>query len=157
MGHARALLALTDAERQREIARRVTSETLSVRDVERLTRDSGGDANASADAPVERSAHVVELERRLAERLGTRVSIRDRLGRGRITIEYYTVDDLDRVLAFMLDEMPTTTASPDAGCQGLKGFGSWPVGAAYSPPGSPGTAREFDVRVSSVVGDGAGM
>lgn len=104
MGHARAILAVTDAEAQRALARRVEAEALSVRDVERLAREWGATPRADDPAPLvaERSAHVIEIERRLAERFGTKVTIRDRLGRGRIGIDYYTPEDLERLLELLL-------------------------------------------------------
>jgi ParB family chromosome partitioning protein len=101
MGHARALLAVHDAEAQRALARRIEVEKLSVRDVERIARDSDT-PTVEPVAQEERSAHVVDLERQLTERLGTRVSLRDKRGRGRIVIDYYSSEDLDRVLGLLL-------------------------------------------------------
>jgi ParB family chromosome partitioning protein len=104
MGHARAILAVSDAEAQRALARRVETEALSVRDIERLAREWGASPRVTDPAPVatERSAHVIDIERQLAERLGTKVSIRDRLGHGRISIDYYSADDLERLLETLL-------------------------------------------------------
>jgi ParB family chromosome partitioning protein len=104
MGHARAILAVSDAEAQRALARRVETEALSVRDIERLAREWGAEPRPSAptSAAPERNAHVIDVERQLTERLGTKVSIRDRLGHGRISIEYYSPDDLERLLETLL-------------------------------------------------------
>ena len=55
-----------------------------------------------ATAVLERSAHIADVERRLAERLGTKVSIRDRGGPGRIVIDYYAAEDLARVMDVLL-------------------------------------------------------
>ena len=101
MGHARALLAVSDAEAQRTLAHRVETEALSVRDVERLAREWSAPA-ADAAPPAERNAHIVDLERRLSERLGTRVTLRDQRGRGKIVIDYYSAEDLDRVLGLLI-------------------------------------------------------
>ena len=99
MGHARAILAVEDPEARRALARRVEAEKLSVRDVERLAQDWGKvPAATTTTSPAVRSAHVTDLERQLAERLGTRVRIADHEGRGRIAIEYYSAEDLDRLL-----------------------------------------------------------
>jgi ParB family chromosome partitioning protein len=99
MGHARALLAVTDAEAQRELARRVDTESLSVRDVERMARQR---SRPVVERPVAaKAAHVADLEHRLSEHLGTRVSLQDRRGRGRIVIDYYSAEDLDRVLLLL--------------------------------------------------------
>lgn len=101
MGHARALLAVSDAERQRALAGRVSVEGLSVRDVERLVQEQ---APAEASAPVKssRSNHLEDLERQLRERLGTRVQVQDRGGKGRVVIEYFSAAELDRLLEVLL-------------------------------------------------------
>jgi ParB family chromosome partitioning protein len=101
MGHARALLSVADAEAQRALAHRVEAETLSVRDVEKLAREWGQPHGEEAPR-TERSAHILDLERQLTERLGTRVTIRDQRGHGRVVISYYANEDLDRVLALLL-------------------------------------------------------
>jgi ParB family chromosome partitioning protein len=109
MGHARAILAAVDPEARRALARRVEAEQLSVREVERLAQNWGKAPTSSAPSPAVRNAHVTDLERQLTERLGTRVSIRDVDGRGRIAIEYYSSEDLDRLLGLILGA--TVTAS----------------------------------------------
>src|SRR5205814_290375 len=81
MGHARALLAVSDAEGQRALAARVQKERLSVRDVERLA--AKGAAPVAAPISHVASAHIEDLERQLRERLGTRVQVKDRRGKGR--------------------------------------------------------------------------
>jgi len=111
MGHARAILAVADAEAQRALARRVIAESLSVRDVERLAKAGSTEGVAAVvaapGAETARSAHIGDIERRLAERLGTKVSIRDRGGPGRIVIDYYSPDDLERVLEVLAGVEPT--------------------------------------------------
>ena len=102
MGHARALLAVPDPEGQRALARRVEGESLSVRDVERLARGWSAPKAEPAASSVERSAHLLDLEQRLSDRLGTRVAIRDRSGAGRITIDYYSAEDLERILELLI-------------------------------------------------------
>jgi ParB family chromosome partitioning protein len=97
MGHARALLGLGDAETQRAFARRIESERLSVREVESLVKRKAEPAPTEA-APVLVDAHLKDIERQLAEHLATRVSIRDRGGRGRLVIDYYSTADLGRVV-----------------------------------------------------------
>jgi ParB family chromosome partitioning protein len=110
MGHARAILGVEDTEARRALARRAADEQMSVREVERLVRARTAPPVAAATAvdavptdPAMRSAHLDDLERRLAERLGTRVEIRDRGDRGgRLVIDYYSADDLERVLALVM-------------------------------------------------------
>ncbi len=91
-GHARPLLALPDAQAQAAAAREVADRRLSVRDTERLVRDR---AQAAAD-DLERRAVEADLARALA----TRVRLKhNRDGSGRIVIEYFSLDELDGLLA----------------------------------------------------------
>jgi len=100
MGHARALLALPDDVEQLKMAERVIREGLSVRAVEEFARRGSG---AQAATPPRRknprkTPQVAALEADLRAHLGTKVSIQDRRGKGRITIEYYSPDDFERIV-----------------------------------------------------------
>jgi ParB family chromosome partitioning protein len=99
MGHARAMLGLADKRRQVELAERVAREGLSVRQVETIV--SGGLPKAKRRRKAEKGPHVTEVERRLREALGTKVVVEEghKPGSGRIVIEFYTLDDVDRILA----------------------------------------------------------
>lgn len=105
-GHARALLALEDSERQEHVAQRVISEGLSVRATEELVRDAiiqprnGENAMKSLadDAKSRRSSAFSGLERRLEDVLSTRVQIKGNHRRGRLVIDYAGREDLDRLL-----------------------------------------------------------
>ena len=97
-GHARSLLALTDEEMQRKLAEKIVAQGLSVRQVERITkrmtepRDPASEEDKTIDPNVK--AAIVELERVL----GTKVRIVEKSDRrGRIEIEYYSPEDLDRI------------------------------------------------------------
>ncbi|CAM3367139.1 ParB/RepB/Spo0J family partition protein [Halomonas lysinitropha] len=97
MGHARALLALSGA-RQRKAAHEVVNKDLTVRDTEALVKRiaSGEPAKPQREAP---SADVAGLETRLAEVLGAPVKIQHgRGGKGRVTIRYASLDELDGIL-----------------------------------------------------------
>ncbi|MDZ7851493.1 MAG: ParB/RepB/Spo0J family partition protein [Halomonas sp.] len=97
MGHARALLALSGA-RQRKAAHEVVNKDLTVRDTEALVKRlaSGAPAKPQREAP---SADVAGLETRLAEVLGAPVKIQHgRGGKGRVTIRYASLDELDGIL-----------------------------------------------------------
>jgi ParB family chromosome partitioning protein len=87
-GHARALLALESPEAQAEAAREVLRAKLSVRETERLVR-----RHAARERDVDREA----LETALAHALGTKVRLRTTAGgkRGRIEIEFYSLEELD--------------------------------------------------------------
>jgi len=97
-GHARSLLALTDEEMQRKLADKIVAQGLSVRQVERMTkrltepRDPASDEEEPLDPNVK--AAILEMERVL----GTKVRIVEKSDqRGRIEIEYYSAEDLDRI------------------------------------------------------------
>jgi ParB family chromosome partitioning protein len=97
MGHARALLALQGAK-QVEIAKLVAQRQLSVRDTERLIKQVL--ENTNVEIPVFKpSPDVVRLEQRLADTLGAKVAIRyNRSGKGKLVIEYNSLDELDGIL-----------------------------------------------------------
>ncbi|WP_440996676.1 ParB/RepB/Spo0J family partition protein [Arhodomonas sp. SL1] len=98
MGHARALLALPAADQAR-IARQVAEKGLSVRETEALVRRAGEPARPST-APSESSdPNLRRLQDDLSGRLGARVAIRHgRSGKGRLVIEYNSLDELDGIL-----------------------------------------------------------
>lgn len=99
MGHARAILGLGSAVQQLAACRKVVAGRLSVRETETLIkrlrenkqppRRAGNTANA---------AHFTNLADELARVYGTRVTIKRRGKRGRVEIEFYSDDDLDRLL-----------------------------------------------------------
>jgi ParB family chromosome partitioning protein len=102
-GHARCLLTLPDEEMQRKLAEKIVAQGLSVRQVERVTkkmtepRDPNADVEDALDPNVK--AALAEMERIL----GTKVRIIEKnAGRGRIEIEYYSAEDLDRVYSVIV-------------------------------------------------------
>jgi ParB family chromosome partitioning protein len=99
MGHARAILGIDDKRRQINLAERVAREGLSVRQVERLV--SLAVPRPRARRKSEKGPHVRDIESRLREALGTKVTVEEgpKPGTGRIVIEFYTHDDVDRILA----------------------------------------------------------
>jgi ParB family transcriptional regulator, chromosome partitioning protein len=100
-GHARALLGAGSAEAIEKLAERVARTGLSVRETERLVRNTKG-AGPGKDTPAKKSASVRDLEERLARHLGTRVEIADDSGKGAIAIRYASLDELDRILDVIL-------------------------------------------------------
>jgi len=99
MGHARALLSL-DPVSQIDVARDVVSRGLSVRQTEQLIRDR---LNPPASKPVRvLPPDVEQLSQRLSERFGAPVQIEHNdKGKGRLTIRYHSLDELDGILAVM--------------------------------------------------------
>jgi ParB family chromosome partitioning protein len=99
MGHARALLAVADDVGRLSLAERIIREDLSVRAVEALAR--GGAAAPRRRPSPRKTPQVAALEDEMRSILGTKVSIQDRRGRGRIRIEYYSPAEFERILALL--------------------------------------------------------
>ncbi|MBN2457094.1 MAG: ParB/RepB/Spo0J family partition protein [Sedimentisphaerales bacterium] len=98
MGHARAILGLANNELQRKLANRALAGRLSVREVERLVRRYTSSSSRST-VVVSKPAHIVDLENKLSNQLGTKVHIETRKNgqRGNIVIEFYSLDEFDRI------------------------------------------------------------
>ncbi len=104
MGHARALLGLASASQQRAVWRQIISKSLSVRQTEEIIKKQRKENEKSAPKPQEPSSDDVYFSR-LAEDLsrsyGTRVQINRRGKKGRVVIEFYNDNDLDRLLSLL--------------------------------------------------------
>jgi ParB family chromosome partitioning protein len=103
MGHARAILALPTDELRRKLANRALAGRLSVREVERLVRKFLEEKTEEPIIKKEKMAHIVDLEKQLQSLLGTKVSIQanKRGQRGRIIIDYYSLDEFERLTESM--------------------------------------------------------
>ncbi len=105
-GHARALLSLATQKEQLALARRIAEQNLSVRQVEAevgLVRVRKDTEKTHKDKP----AYLVDLEKAFAQYLGTRVAIDEkRGGKGRISIEFYSYDDFERLATLMKVPLP---------------------------------------------------
>ena len=102
VGHARALLSLEDAPIQKKMAEHIIKKGLSVRQVEDLVKKAHQGSNiiqAAMAKPKDRDIEILEEE--LCKILGTKVTIKDKKGKGHLVIEYYTLDDLDRILGVL--------------------------------------------------------
>jgi ParB family chromosome partitioning protein len=101
MGHARALLGLTQRRQQSEVAALIVKKGLSVRDAEALVRRLTAPAAPADGSPVsERDPNVSRLEQDLAEKLGARVAIQHGAsGKGKLVVNYNSLDELDGILA----------------------------------------------------------
>lgn len=104
-GHARALLALENPEAQIEVAGRITSEGLSVRQVERLVQRMNEPRDPKSAGEVELDPNVRAAIQELERVLGTRVRIVAKSDqRGRIEIEYYSLDELTRIYELIVGD-----------------------------------------------------
>jgi ParB family chromosome partitioning protein len=113
-GHARALLPLNDSPFQERLARRASEEGISVRDAEDLVRRylamsaPGSATRPGAKAPGARPPQVSDAQRRLGDHLQTRVRVDMGARKGKIVVEFVSLEDLDRVVAAMLGDRPET-------------------------------------------------
>ena len=108
-GHARALLSLSDGAEIERLAQRIVSEGLSVRATEEIVALlTSGNAEAKRRTPRagQRSAAVDDLAGRLSDLFETRVKVQVGKSKGRLTVEFASVEDLNRILAVMAPTDP---------------------------------------------------
>lgn len=99
-GHARALLAVEDQNEQYRIALKVFNEKMSVRDIEKYIKDMNKPAKIKKEVNESVKAVYEKLEEELKQALGTKVTITakdDNKGTGKMEIEFYSHDDLERI------------------------------------------------------------
>lgn len=97
-GHARALLAVTDAKKQKQAAQQIVARELSVRATEALVKKLNKEPKEAVLPDPAYLLSVRDVEQRLAGHLGTKVKLKDKQGKGTIQIEYFSNEDLDRIL-----------------------------------------------------------
>ena len=105
-GHARAILSVVNPADQRVLFGRIVGDSVSVRDAEKLAGDlNGGIRAASAKTaepkPKDRPNELLAMEQKFIDALGTKVAISGGLKRGSIRIDYYSMDDLDRLYTIL--------------------------------------------------------
>jgi ParB family chromosome partitioning protein len=101
-GHARALLAIENEEEQYSVAQKIFDEKLSVRDVEKLVKNLHKPAKAKK--PDDKTLQLIyqDIEEKLKQRLSTKVTVTPKGdGAGKIEIEFYNHEDLDRLMDLM--------------------------------------------------------
>jgi ParB family chromosome partitioning protein len=105
-GHARALLALEDTEEQDRLAHRIVAEELSVRTVEEIVKLFNSEPKAAGKMATPRAGRRVSpalthLATRLSDRFDTRVKVDLGQKRGKIVVEFASIEDLERILGTM--------------------------------------------------------
>jgi ParB family transcriptional regulator, chromosome partitioning protein len=101
-GHARAILKMRSEEDQRELARRIVEEGWTVRKAEGYSGPGNGEPKAEKAPPPAIDPNVKAAIEEMERTLGTRVRITEgKSGRGKIEIEYYSSDDLDRIYSII--------------------------------------------------------
>ncbi|HNP36085.1 MAG TPA: ParB/RepB/Spo0J family partition protein [Woeseiaceae bacterium] len=101
MGHARALLAITDPVQQFDVARQVVKRGLSVRETERLVKNmlAPKRTGQSSSSEVSANADIRRLEMDVSEKLGAKVRVEhSKQGSGKLVITYNSLDELDGIL-----------------------------------------------------------
>lgn len=97
-GHARALVVINDTNLQYEIAKKIVANNLSVRETEALLK------SIENKKPIKKKINnplYTEIEENLRSILGTKVKIFNNKNKGKIEIEYYSQDDLDRIITML--------------------------------------------------------
>jgi ParB family chromosome partitioning protein len=116
-GHARALLSLNDAQAQERLAQRIVAEGLSVRAVEEIVTLED-DKPAKSSRKPSSSKPVAPALRHLADRLSdlfeTKVKVELGRNKGKIVVEFATIDDLERIVKSMSPEAAGATEQRDA-------------------------------------------
>ena len=102
LGHAKAVLAIEDRQKQIEAAKNIVREGLSVRAAETLCNVPSKAAAKKAKKGVKKLPEVADLEDKLIRALGTKVRIEHKGKKGKIEIEYYSLDELDRLLEILM-------------------------------------------------------
>lgn len=98
-GHGRALLAISDGDKQYELSQRVIDEKLSVREIERIVKNILTDNDKPKEkVNKELNSYYRDIKDRLQEYFGTKVNLSNKKNRGKIEIEYYSEEDLQRIL-----------------------------------------------------------
>lgn len=102
-GHARALLGLEDEAYAVHLAERAAAEGWSTRQMEEAVRARRGDVPRPAAVRQVRPVEIIELEKRLGDRLGSKVKITYRNQRGKLEIRFGSVEELERIYREFID------------------------------------------------------
>jgi ParB family chromosome partitioning protein len=121
-GHARALLGLDDADQQDELAGRIVAEGLSVRATEELVsllQHGGALSRPARTSPQKRitAPAVTELANKLSDAFDTRVRVDIGRRKGKITVVFASIDDLERIVSVMAPQLSTRRPVDEAGAE----------------------------------------
>ncbi len=98
MGHARALLALESSDEQRTMSNRIIRDQMNVRQVEALLQKPLRKIENQPVKPTKKSAAIIHLEDKLRYVLGSQVRIKTHKEGGKIEVDFYSLEDLDRLI-----------------------------------------------------------
>ncbi len=98
-GHGRTLLAITNNDMQYELSQRIIDEKLSVREIERIVKNLLNDTNKTKERKEkELNSYYRDIKDKLQNHFGTKVNLSNKKNKGKIEIEYYSDEDLQRIL-----------------------------------------------------------
>lgn len=100
-GHAKLLAGLDDAKNQTALAQQTANNKLSVRELEELIKKSTKKAKPAKREDLNLKFAFAEIEKRIADSLATKVKIVNNNGKGKITIDYYSTEDLERITTLL--------------------------------------------------------
>ena len=98
-GHGRVLLSIEDKDLQYELSQKVIDEKLSVRELEKHIKLIFRDKKQKKEVKI--NPYIKDIEDRLQDYFSTKVNINSKSKKGKIEIEYYSDDDLNRILELM--------------------------------------------------------
>jgi len=105
IGHVRSLLSLKDSIKQKQLSEKIATDDLSVRDVELIVSGKKDQADSTKEAKetqltpkLIKSPQIIDLEDSLRRAVGTKVSIIEKKGKGRITIEFSNNDQFESII-----------------------------------------------------------
>ena len=104
-GHGKALLRITDLDKQLEIANKIAEEGLSVRATENLAKKISEQQEVNIPSKKEKDIFIVDVEERLRNVFGTKVNISQGKKKGKIEIEYYNDDELNNIISMLLEDI----------------------------------------------------
>lgn len=99
-GHARILLSLSDKELQYIISQKIIDEQLSVRETERVIKNLNN-KKPKIENNNDNNSYILDIKNRLENLFGTKVLLKNKNNKGKIEIEYYSNEDLQRILEIL--------------------------------------------------------
>ncbi len=99
-GHGRALLSISDIQERHKIAQLIISNDISVREVEKMSQKLQKSTKLNKKQNNKKDPYITKIENNLQNSLGTKVSIKHSKNKGKLEIEYYGEEDLERILEY---------------------------------------------------------
>lgn len=109
-GHAKAILSLETKKEQLKLHKEILKKGLTVRQTERTSsKSSKKEGGTSSSRKAQNDIHLTEIEKKIEETLGTKVSIQGSAAKGKVVIDYYSLADLEKILQAIGTPQEATT------------------------------------------------